>query len=130
MLLFLGAIVAGLLIGTLHAKVRVPAGRRLTRAGTVILALAGAAAVLVLRPDGSSLQLSFATLVAYAVCFGLASAVVRGLLWHRLLPDSGRTAVQTIGRSFLHTDEIYDEWMLFLQSEIAATAAGENAPRR
>lgn len=47
-------------------------------------------------------------------------AIVAGLLWHRLLPDSGRTAVQTIGRSFLHTDAIYDEWMLFLAGEFNA----------
>ncbi|MBH0130546.1 hypothetical protein [Salinibacterium sp. NK8237] len=62
-------------------------------------------------------------------------AIVAGLLWHRLLPDSGRTAVQTIGRSFLHTDAIYDEWMLFLAGEFNAVdndtlKTAKNSPRQ
>lgn len=129
MLLFLGAIVGGLLIGAVYAKVHVPAAQRLPRVGTILLSFAGAMGVLFLQPEGDPLQQALNTLVAYALSFLLASTLVRGMLWHRLLPDSGRTLAQTIGRVFLRPDEIYNEWMLFLRSEVAAaTAAEESTP--
>lgn len=130
MLLFVGAIVGGLLIGAVYAKVHVPAARRLPRVGAILLGFAGAMGVLFLQTDGDPLQQALNTLVAYALSFLLASTLVRGMLWHRLLPDSGRTLAQTIGRVFLRPDEIYNEWMLFLQSEVAAAAAAakESAP--
>ncbi|CAO1648920.1 hypothetical protein NYA9BBAC_00078 [Salinibacterium sp. NYA9b] len=129
MLLFVGAIIGGLLIGAVYAKAHVPAPRRLPRVGAILLGFAGAMGVLFLQPEGDPLQQALNTLVAYALSFLLASTLVGGMLWHRLLPNSGRTLAQTIGRVFLRPDEIYDEWMLFLQSEIAvATAAEESAP--
>lgn len=130
MLLFVGAIVGGLLIGAVYAKVHVPAARRLPRVGAILLGFAGAMGVLFLQTDGDPLQQALNTLVAYALSFLLASTLVRGMLWHRLLPNSGRTLAQTIGRVFLQPDEIYNEWMLFLQSEVAAAAAAakESAP--
>ncbi|GHD81890.1 hypothetical protein CLV85_0149 [Salinibacterium amurskyense] len=127
MLLFVGAIVGGLLIGVVYAKVHVPAAQRLPRVGAILLGFAGAMGVLFLQPDEASGQQALVTLVAYALSFLLASTLVRGILWHRLLPESGRTLAQTIGRVFLRPDEIYDEWMLFLQSEVAAATAAEES---
>ena len=123
MLLFIGAIVGGFLIGAVYARVHVPAPRPLPRAGALLLGFAGAMGVLFLQPDVAPLQQALNTLVAYALSFVLASTLVRGMLWHRLLPDSGRTLAQTIGRVFLRPDDVYDEWMLFLQAELAAAEA-------
>lgn len=129
MLLFVGAIIGGLLIGAFYARVHVPTAQRLPRVGAILLGFAGAMSVLLLQPEGDPLWQALNALVAYALSFLLASTLVRGMLWHRLLPDSRRTLAQTIGRVFLRPDEIYNEWMLFLQSEIAvATAAEESAP--
>ena len=134
MLLFVGAIIGGLLIGAVYARVHVPTAQRLPRVGAILLGFAGAMGVLLLQPDEASGQQALVTLVAYALSFLLASTLVGGMLWHRLLPNSGRTLAQTIGRVFLRPDEIYNEWMLFLSSELAATAtatataAEESAP--
>ncbi|MBH0007919.1 hypothetical protein [Salinibacterium sp. SWN1162] len=127
MLLFIGAIVGGLLIGAVYARVHVPAPRPFLRVGAILLGFAGAMAVLLLQPDVAPLQQALNALIAYALSFVLGSTLVRGMLWHRLLPDSGRTPAQTISRVFLRPDQIFDEWMLFLQSELVAA---ENSPRR
>ncbi|QYH34789.1 hypothetical protein [Salinibacterium sp. M195] len=127
MLLLGGAIIAALIFGALHAKAHVPTMKRAPRAGAILLGFAGALAVLLLQP---SAQLSLSTLVTYAVCFLLASIVATGVLWHQLLPDSGRTLVQTIGRSFLHPPAMVDEWMLWPESEVDSATATENTERQ
>lgn len=132
MLLLGGAIIAALIFGALHAKAHVPTMKRAPRAGAILLGFSGAVAILLLQP---SAQQSLSTLVAYAVCFLLASIVATGVLWHQLLPVSGRTLVQTIGRSFLHPPAMVDEWMLFLTDEFDAVevdsaTATENTERQ